>query len=65
MIRSGKGFTKPGRPILHCAFGSVLTHEEYGPAVRAVLEAHPDTYTEVLANHFSRHLQALAESADG
>ena len=64
-VPGGKGFTKPGRQILHCAFGSVLTHEEYGPVVRAVLEAHPDTYTEVLADHFSRHLQALAEGADG
>ena len=62
-VAPGKGFTKPGRQILHCAFGSVLTHEQFNPAVRAVLEAHPDTYTEVLADHFSRHLQALAEGA--
>ena len=59
-VPQGKGFTKLGRQILHCTFGSVLTSEEFGPAVRAVLEAHPDTYTEVLADHFSRHLQALA-----
>ena len=38
---------------------SVLTDAQLGPAVRAVLEAHPDTYAEVLADHFSRHLQAL------
>jgi hypothetical protein len=24
-----------------------------------VLEAHPGTYTEVLAEHFARHLEAL------
>ncbi len=58
-VPAGKGFTKPGRQILHCTFGSVLTHEEFGPAVRAVLDAHPETYTEVLADHFSRHLDAL------
>lgn len=56
----GKGFTEPGRQILHCTFGSVLTHDEFGPAVKATLEQHPDTYTEVLADHFSRHLEALS-----
>ena len=60
-VPRGKGFTEGGRQILHCTFGSVLTHEEFGPAVRGVLESHPDTYTEVLADHFSRHLEALRE----
>ena len=59
-VPMGKGFTEPGRQILHCTFGSTLTHSEFGPAVRSVLESHPDTYTEVLADHFSRHLEALA-----
>ena len=59
-VPAGKGFTEPGRQILHCTFGSTLTHPEFGPAVRSVLESHPDTYTEVLADHFSRHLEALA-----
>jgi tagaturonate epimerase len=54
-----KGFTAPGRQILHCTFGSVLTSPEFGPAVRSVLEAHPGTYQEVLADHFGRHLDAL------
>lgn len=58
-VPQGKGFTEPGRQILHCTFGSTLTHAEFGPAVRSVLEAHPDTYTDVLADHFSRHLLAL------
>jgi len=58
-VPAGKGFTEPGRQILHCTFGSTLTHEEFGPAVRSVLENHGDTYTEVLADHFSRHLEAL------
>lgn len=58
-VRSGVGFTEPGRQILHCTFGSTLTDPELGPAVRAVLEANPGTYAEVLADHFSRHLEAL------
>jgi hypothetical protein len=58
-VPEGKGFTKPGRQILHCTFGSTLTDPTLGPAVRSVLETHPDTYTEVLADHFERHLKAL------
>ncbi len=58
-VPSGRGFTKPGRQILHCTFGSVLTHAEFGSAVRSVLESHPDTYREVLSDHFTRHLEAL------
>ncbi len=60
-VPHGKGFTQPGRQILHCTFGSTLTHPEFGPAVRSVLEQNPDTYTEVLADHFSRHLEVLRE----
>ncbi len=59
-VPSGKGFTKPGRQILHCTFGSVLTDAALGPAVHDCLTAHPDTYRDVLADHFSRHLEALA-----
>lgn len=58
-VPQGNGFTAPGRQILHCTFGSVLTDTELGAGVRRVLEAHPNTYTEVLADHFERHLQAL------
>ncbi|MCE9613722.1 MAG: tagaturonate epimerase family protein [Lentisphaerae bacterium] len=58
-VAAGKGFTAPGRQILHCTFGSVLTHEEFGPALRACLTRHPTTYRDVLAVHFDRHLQAL------
>lgn len=60
-VPARRGFTAPGRQILHCTFGSVLTHPEFGPAVRSVLEAHPATYTAVLADHFSRHLEALQQ----
>ncbi len=58
-VPAGKGFTKPGRQILHCTFGSVLTSSEFGPLVRGVLESHTDTYADVLADHFARHLDAL------
>ncbi len=58
-VPEGKGFTEPGRQILHCTFGSVLTDAELGPAVRDVLRRHPQTYSEVLADHFERHLRAL------
>jgi hypothetical protein len=61
-VPEGKGFTQPGRQILHCTFGSVLTDARYGPAVRSVLETHPDTYREVLADHFGRHLDALTKA---
>ena len=55
----GRGFTAPGRQILHCTFGSVLTNPRWGPAVRDVLRAHRDTYSAVLEEHFTRHLAAL------
>ena len=55
----GRGFTAPGRQILHCTFGSTLTDPVLGPAVKGVIEQHQDTYTEVLADHFARHLDAL------
>jgi tagaturonate epimerase len=58
-VHSDRGFTQPGRQILHCTFGSVLTDPEYGPAIRNLLRDHLDTYTEVLAEHFGRHLEAL------
>ena len=58
-VPAGKGFTFPGRQILHCTFGSVLTDAELGPLVSDILNQHADTYTEVLAGHFIRHLDAL------
>lgn len=60
-VASGRGFTAPGRQILHCTFGSVLAHPELGPAVREVLECHPQTYEDVLAEHFTRHLESLRQ----
>jgi hypothetical protein len=55
----GCGFTAPGRQILHCTFGSVLTDPQLGSALRQVLEANPGIYEEILAEHFERHLRAL------
>jgi len=58
-VPEGKGFTLPGRQILHVTFGSVLTDEKFGPLVMQILDEHVDTYTEVLADHFVKHLDAL------
>lgn len=58
-VPEGLGFTKAGRQILHCTFGSVLTDPTLGGELRSVLESHPETYAEVLSDHFARHLRAL------
>ncbi|MEM6551045.1 MAG: tagaturonate epimerase family protein [Planctomycetota bacterium] len=58
-VPDGKGFTEPGRQILHCTFGSVLTDPTLGPAVTRVLDANPDTHRDILAEHFTRHLDAI------
>jgi len=58
-VPQGKGFTKAGRQILHCTFGSILTDEKFGPLVTDILRQHPETYTEILDDHFTRHLEAL------
>ncbi len=55
----GCGFTAPGRQILHCTFGSVITHPELGGALKDLLASRPDEYREVLREHFVYHLQAL------
>jgi hypothetical protein len=58
-VPPGKGFTEPGRQVLHCTFGTVLSDPKLGGEIRQSLQAHIDTYTEILADHFERHLQAL------
>ncbi|HJQ79426.1 MAG TPA: tagaturonate epimerase family protein [Lacipirellulaceae bacterium] len=58
-VEPGRGFNAPGRQILHCTFGSVLTDPSLGIALRDCLITHQDTYNEVLAAHFERHLRAL------
>jgi hypothetical protein len=58
-VPEGTGFTAPGRQILHCTFGSVLTDQQLGAELRDLLVDHPGTYCEVLDDHFGRHLDAL------
>jgi len=58
-VPSGKGFTRPARQILHTTFGSVLNDPVIRPEFFSTLKSHPTTYTEILADHFSRHLRAL------
>jgi hypothetical protein len=58
-VPTGQGFTEPGRQVLHCTFGAVLMDSQMGACIRRILETHADTYREVLADHFARHLGAL------
>ncbi|MEZ6118712.1 MAG: hypothetical protein R3C28_19400 [Pirellulaceae bacterium] len=39
-VPQGKGFTLPGRQILHCTFGSVLTDPTLGAELKATLNEH-------------------------
>ncbi len=50
-----------GRQILHVTFGTVLTDATLGPLVHDILRSHPETYRQVLATHFGKHLAALNE----
>lgn len=63
-VPQGKGFTHPGRQILHCTFGSVLTDPTLGRQIGDLLRQHVDTYTDVLADHFARHLTALRDGME-
>jgi hypothetical protein len=56
---AGTGMSDPGRQVLHCTFGSTLTHPELGPLVKQVVREHPDTYRAILEDHFARHLELL------
>lgn len=58
-VPQGKGFTAPGRQVLHCTFGSVVTDAQLGPRLKDLLNDHAGTYAEILKDHFVRHLQAL------
>ena len=60
-IPDGRGFTQPGRQVLHCTFGSVMTDPQLGPQILDVLKTHPDTHRDILADHFARHLRALIQ----
>ncbi len=54
-----------GRQILHVTYGSVLTHATYGPTIRDVLRAHPETHRQVISKHLGRHLKALCKGLAG
>ena len=58
-VRPGAGFTNPGRQIVHTTFGSVLCDPKLGPLVKECVKAHQSIYTNVLNEHFGRHLDAL------
>jgi hypothetical protein len=58
-VPPGSGFTAPGRQILHTTFGSVLTDGSLKSAVMQILREHPQTYRDILDEHFGRHLDAL------
>jgi hypothetical protein len=58
-VPAGAGLTDPGRQILHCTFGSVLTDATFGPLFRQVVTENKALYTKILDEHFGRHLDAL------
>jgi hypothetical protein len=58
-VPAGKGFTEPGRQVLHCTFGTVLQDRSVGGLIHDLLQSHSNTYAAVLSDHFERHLRAL------
>lgn len=64
-VPQGAGLSAPGRQILHCTFGSVLTDPLLSARLRGVLESHRDAYARLLAEHFGRHLRALRVGMSG
>lgn len=58
-VPPGKGFTRPGRQILHCTFGSILTDPLMSTMLKHILKQNPAIYRDVLAEHFVKHLEAL------
>ncbi len=58
-VAPNTGFTAPGRQILHCTFGSVLTDKSLSTELRQVLQEHPETHKQILSEHFVKHLDAL------
>jgi tagaturonate epimerase len=55
----GKGLSDPGRQIVHCTFGSVLCDPRLGPQVKQLVAENQALYTQILDEHFSKHLDAL------
>ncbi len=58
-VAKGKGLSDPGRQIVHCTFGSVLCDAKLGPAVKQLVAANQPLYTQILDEHFGKHLDAL------
>jgi hypothetical protein len=55
----GKGLSDPGRQIVHCTFGSVLCDPKLGPQVKQLVAENQALYTQILDEHFGKHLEAL------
>lgn len=55
----GKGLSDPGRQIVHCTFGSVLCDPKLGPQVKQLVAENQSLYTQILDEHFGKHLEAL------
>ena len=61
-VAPGQGFTEPGRQILHCTFGSVLTSTREDGSLRfrdrlvRALQEDEETHYDALETHFDRHL---------
>lgn len=60
-VPAGRGFAKPGRQILHCTFGSILTDPMMSVMLKHELKRNAELYREVLAEHFVKHLTPLQE----
>ena len=58
-VPEGQGLTQPGRQVLHCTFGTILSDPKLRNRIQQVLRDHSDTYAEFLVDHFERHLKAL------
>jgi hypothetical protein len=58
-VPKGKGLSDPGRQIVHCTFGSVLCDAKLGPQVKQLVAENQSLYTQILDEHFGKHLEAL------
>lgn len=56
--------TNAGRQVLHVTFGSVLTDQVLGPALRDVLIANPEVHRQLVARHLGRHLEPLSRGLE-
>lgn len=58
-VPKGMGLSDPGRQIVHCTFGSVLCDPTLGPQVKQLVAENQKLYTQILDEHFGKHLEAL------